>query len=890
MRIAVWNANGLSQHKNEVEIFIKNQNIDIMLISETHFTDKSYICIPSFKVYFTNHPAGTARGGTAIIIKNSIKHQIEDKFEKMHIQATTITIYLQKVPLTISSVYCPPKHSITKEQYEEFFNSLGNRFIAGGDYNAKHTQWGSRILNPKGRVLLKTIQSSNLKYLSTGEPTYWPADPKKKPDVIDFCVLKGIPSNFINAVSCIDLSSDHSPIIVTLNSMPIQKEKRPSLHNKKTNWDLFKEIIDNNLNTHLPLKSSNDIESAVLNFTKIVQQAAWSSTPSTKVKTTHSPDLNHEIQNLIQQKRKLRRVWQKTRYPADKANLNKATTNLKEALKDLKSVQLEKYLQSLTATEATNYSLWKATKKLNQPTSHIPPILMENGKRARNDKEKADTFAKHLCNVFTPFSNNSTQSDDRCIYEFIESPYQMDMPIARFTQKEVHRTILEHINPKKAPGYDLITGKILRELPETGIKYLTQLNNAILRICYVPLQWKVAQIIPVQKPGKPSELVTSFRPISLLPIAAKLFEKLLLTRLKPIMKLTNIIPNHQFGFREMHATTEQVHRVYKVIRDALERKEFCTSAYLDITQAFDKVWHPGLLYKLKKLLPHTYYELIKSYLEQRHFLVKFNEEQTPLYTIEAGVPQGSVLGPTLYTLFTADLPLSNNTTTATFADDTVIMATNSDPKVASRYLQQHLDIIEKWLQTWRIKANTTKSVQVTYTLKKTTCPPVSFNNQLLPQSDDAKYLGLYIDRRLTWQKHIFTKRKQLGLKLTSLYWLMGRNSKLSVDNKLLIYKSIFKPIWTYGIELWGSASKTNIEIIQRFQTKVLRMVTNAPWYVSNEILHRDLKIPTVQQEIKNFSLSYKKRLLMHPNQLAINLLATGGDIRRLKRLTPTDLA
>jgi len=139
---------------------------------------------------------------------------------------------------------------------------------------------------------------------------------------------------------------------------------------------------------------------------------------------------------------------------------------------------------------------------------------------------------------------------------------------------------------------------------------------------------------------------------------------------------------------------------------------------------------------------------------------------------------------------------------------------------------------------------------------------------------------------LTWQKHISTKRKQLGLQLRRMYWFIGRKSKLSLENKLLIYKTILKPIWTYGIPLWGTESNSNIEILQRFQNKVIRSIVNAPCYVPNTILHTDLQTPTVKEEITNFSTKYREKLLTHPNEL-IPALLDQEEPRRLKRFKPT---
>jgi hypothetical protein len=113
-----------------------------------------------------------------------------------------------------------------------------------------------------------------------------------------------------------------------------------------------------------------------------------------------------------------------------------------------------------------------------------------------------------------------------------------------------------------------------------------------------------------------------------------------------------------------------------------------------------------------------------------------------------------------------------------------------------------------------------------------------------------------------------------------MYWLVGHRSKLSISNKLLACKVIVKPIWTYGIQLWGSASISNIEILERFQGKVLRMITDAPWYVPNMVLRQDLQITSVEEEIHRISTQYKDRLYTHPSNLTVP-----PDHRRLKHLT-----
>jgi hypothetical protein len=109
-----------------------------------------------------------------------------------------------------------------------------------------------------------------------------------------------------------------------------------------------------------------------------------------------------------------------------------------------------------------------------------------------------------------------------------------------------------------------------------------------------------------------------------------------------------------------------------------------------------------------------------------------------------------------------------------------------------------------------MKANESKSVHVTFTTRRQTCPSVHLSNLNGPQEGYVGYLGLHIDRRLTWRKHIFTERKQMGMTLTKMRWQLGRKSKLSTGNKIIVYNAILKPAWTYGIQLWGTASTSDI--------------------------------------------------------------------------------
>lgn len=196
LKIITWNANRLTERKHELEVFLTTNKIDVALISKTRFTSRSYLNINNYTVHTTNYPSGNSHGGTAVIIKTNISHHSLEEYCTEQIQATSVVIKdsTKNNSTTLTAIYCPPRHAITSQQFDNLFDKQNSsKFICGGDWNAKHTYWGSRLISPRGRQLLKSVNKLNLECISTGEPTHWPGE------------------------TLSDLSSDHSPVMLNIN-------------------------------------------------------------------------------------------------------------------------------------------------------------------------------------------------------------------------------------------------------------------------------------------------------------------------------------------------------------------------------------------------------------------------------------------------------------------------------------------------------------------------------------------------------------------------------------------------------------------------------------------------------------------------------------------------
>jgi hypothetical protein len=192
--------------------------------------------------------------------------------------------------LTISPVYLPPRYTVEQEQFEDFYNTLGQRFIAGGTTMQSIPTRDPDLYHSKTRTT-RNDGKPNFKYLPTGEPTYWPSDRNKLLDLVDFCVTGGIPQHFAVSKSCFDVSSDHFLILITLTADALNHENEPILSKRHTNWEGFRRLVNERLSLNIFLKTEDDIEVAAKFFNDAIQLAVWNASQNIKGHSRHTTAL-----------------------------------------------------------------------------------------------------------------------------------------------------------------------------------------------------------------------------------------------------------------------------------------------------------------------------------------------------------------------------------------------------------------------------------------------------------------------------------------------------------------------------------------------------------------------------------------------------------------------
>jgi hypothetical protein len=393
---------------------------------------------------------------------------------------------------------------------------------------------------------------------------------------------------------------------------------------------------------------------------------------------------------------------------------------------------------------------------------------------------------------------------------------------------------------------------MIKHLHEKGFAFLLLIIMACLKFSYFPRDWKIAKIIGLPKPGKGHALPSSYRPISLLSSLSKILERVILRRLKDHADLNNIIPKEQFGFRNNLSTSHQIDRVVSHIKSEYAKNKTSTGLIsIDVEKVYDQVWSDRLLYKMKKFkFPLYLIKIVSSFLRDRQFQVIVKDQLSGIKDLIFGLPQGAVISPFLYNLFTSDFPKCPNCSLALFADDTTFYCTSKYANFITSNLQIYATKIHNYMTKWKIGINMDKTQAIFFTKRRKRELPgetIKIFNTDIPWSKEIKFLGVYLDKSLTFKRHIEYVIQKANNVFHILYPMINRRSKLNVRNKLLLYKVVLRPVITYAAPILHGIADIHLKKLQVFQNKIIKIALNLPMQTSTNFVHQAANIDTIKR-------------------------------------------
>ena len=415
-------------------------------------------------------------------------------------------------------------------------------------------------------------------------------------------------------------------------------------------------------------------------------------------------------------------------------------------------------------------------------------------------------------------------------------------------------SILKSLPVGKAVGPDGVSNRILKELADQIGEPLTCLFNQSLAKGLVPEGWKKSHVSPIPK-NEDTSLPSNYRPISLLSNIDKAFERCIFKHIYNHIHDNNILTPYQSGFTPGDSTTNQLTYLYNTFSEALDSGKEVRVVFCDISKEFDRVWHKGLLCKLKAAgITGTFLDWSKDYLIGRKQRVVIPGAMYDWTFINAGVPQGSILGPLLFLIFINDIVTDIGSNVRLFADDTSLYIIVEHPDLAARCINFDLHTISDWAGKWLVKFSPpkTESMVVTRKINKPNHPPLFMSDVLIKEVSSHKHLGVHLSSDCTWHSHIERIKEKAWQRLNIM-----RRLKFILDRKSLeiINTSFIRPVLEYGDTIWDNCTLYEKRELDKIQNEAARITTGATALVSIQALYDEVGWETLQTRRTNHKLS-----------------------------------
>ena len=797
---------------------------DVLCLQETYLGAHSSLRLAGFHPLASRCERVCSRGGgVAVLVRDTIPQLLLDIQSPLEACGTQIRALNRDI--AVCSLYLPPELplAVISAELPRLLAALPRPFFLATDANAHHPAWGSPASDQRGDFLQQFLTDSDLVLLNQGEPTFLSS--RGSYSHIDLTIsTPDIAPLFTWSPFTDPHTSDHFPILSS-TALPLPSTQVPRWRIRSANWSAFSQQL------HLPTDFLSPTQACGA-VADALKAAALGAIPQ----ATAVPKRRACVW-WTRQCSDARRAKNKalTRYRHHLGNIElwvafkRARALFRRTIAEARATSWNDFLSSITGRVSSRV-LWGKVCALSRGTTPRTVALRDGAAAVTDPGLVANMLATHFARQSSGFSSDPlfvARRDRTACPGPLPDPDTTPAYNRPFTQRELQRAL--RASSSSSPGADSIPFSFLQHLDASQQKQLLRFYNYVYATGF-PHQWREAVIVPILKPGKPSTAVASYRPIALTNCMCKVVEKMINWRLQTYLERVAFYDPTQSGFRAGHSTLDGLTRLESSVRETFLRGSYCLAVFLDIARAFDTVWHTGILLKLREVgLGGNLVRFIAEFLRLRSIRVRVGGVLSESRPISSGVPQGSVISPTLFTVFINDLfaAVPAGVHTSLFADDGALWVCHPSLEEATAQMRLALRRVEEWSHRWGLTFSAPKTSAVLFTRRRTPPAPLEFFGSPVNFVSSVRFLGVIFDRGLTWGPHISHVVSRCTSDLRLLSVVAARRWGADSLSLRRLYLALIRPKLDYASFLFSPAAPSHLLRLDRIQFAAARVILGA---------------------------------------------------------------